>query len=198
MYINTHEKMVVSCHYWEGFNMDNRKIVDGYIFSNEKEAELARKELATIKYLKEMNNMNNPKVMFQVYEKMVKQKLFVTPVGIDYLKNIRRQLLLHYKKDDILPIPVLNADDAPDVSTINIRKTMLEYNDIGNNYRHKLKISIIVNVMLALALAAMIFIVSTTKSAHILNYENIIIDRYEQWEQELNEREQKLNKQSRE
>lgn len=175
--------------------MDN-KIVDGYLFTDEKEAELALKELDTIKYLKEMNNMKNPKVMYQVYEKMVKQKLFVTPVGISYLKNIRKQLLLHYKKEDVPPVPIIRPDEKPDVSTINLRKNMLEYDDVGNNYKRKLRISIIVNIMLVIALAAMIWLVSTTKSAHILNYENTIINRYEQWEQELTEREEQLNRQS--
>lgn len=175
--------------------MDNKNIVDGYVFKSEKEAELARKELDTIKYLREMNNMNNPKVMYQVYQKMIKQKLFVTPVGIDYLKNLRRRLLVHYKKEDILPIPVLSSDEQPDVSVINARKNMLEYNDVGNNYKHKLRISVMINVMFVIAFVIMVILVSTTKSAHILNYENVIIDRYEQWENELDKREQELNKQ---
>lgn len=50
--------------------------VEGFLFETKEEAELARKEADAIRYLKKMNNMKNPKVMYQVYEKMISQKLF--------------------------------------------------------------------------------------------------------------------------
>lgn len=177
---------------------DNKKnIVGGYFFENEQQADLARRELDTIQYLREMNNMKNPKVMFQIYEKIVKKKLFITPIGIDYVKNLQKQLLAHFDKKDILPIPILDNKYSPTSETVNSRKKMMEFNDVGNNYKKKLKISIIINIMFAAALAVMIFIASTTKSPHILNYENRLVDRYEQWEEELNKREEQLNNRSR-
>ena len=72
--------------------------VEGFLFETKEEAELARKEADAIRYLKKMNNMKNPKVMYQVYEKMISQKLFVTPIGREYLKNLQRQLLGRYEK----------------------------------------------------------------------------------------------------
>ena len=51
----------------------------------------------------------------------------------------------------------------------------------------------VIILMLVAALGFMIFLAATTKSAHILNYEKSLVNRYEQWEQELDEREQKLN-----
>lgn len=176
-------------------NMD--KIVDGYYFENENEARLAERELNTIKYLREMNNMKNPKVIYQVYVKMVKQKMFVTPVGISYMKNLQRQLLAHFDRKDVPPVPVMQNDYTPTAELLNNKKRQMEFNDVGKNYRNKLKVAIIVNVMLLAALAVMIFIASTTDSAHILNYENVLIDRYEQWENELETREEQLNSHSK-
>ena len=100
--------------------------VEGFLFETKEEAELARKEADAIRYLKKMNNMKNPKVMYQVYEKMISQKLFVTPIGREYLKNLQRQLLGRYEKKDIPSIPVINADCDKDVSYINSRKKMLQ------------------------------------------------------------------------
>lgn len=167
--------------------------VEGFLFETKEEAELARKEADAIRYLKKMNNMKNPKVMYQVYEKMISQKLFVTPIGREYLKNLQRQLLGRYEKKDIPSIPVINADCDKDVSYINSRKKMLQFDDVGNYYTKKIRLLKVIILMLVDALGFMIFLAATTKSAHILNYEKSLVNRYEQWEQELDEREQKLN-----
>lgn len=175
--------------------MDNKNyIVDGYVFLSEEEALLAKKELDAINYIRQKNNMKNPKVIYQVYQKMINQNLFVTPVGRDYLKTLQKQLLAKYDKKDIIPIPVLDSDSQPDTANLFARQKMLEFDDVGNVYKKKFKISLFINVMLLIAVSFMIFVASTTKSAHILNYENALIDRYEQWEKELEEREEKVNK----
>lgn len=174
----------------------NEYIVDGYLFSTKQEAQMAKKEYDAIIYLQKMNNMNNPKVMLQVYEKMISQKLFVTPVGRDYLKSLQRRLYLKYDRKSITPIPVLGSNNITDVSVINSRKKLLEFDDVGNYYKKKIKVFIVVNIMLVTALAFMILLAATTDSAHILNYENTLINRYEHWEQELDEREEELNKKS--
>ena len=172
---------------------NNEYIVEGYLFLTEQEAKLAKKELDAINYMRKMNNMNNPKVMFQVYEKMISRKLFVTTIGMDYLKGLQKQLRAKYNKDDIPPIPVLDSDSNPDVSAINVRKSMLEFEDVGNYFRRKIKVLIVINIMLIAALICMIILAATTNSAHILNYEKTLINRYEQWEQELEQREEELN-----
>jgi hypothetical protein len=44
----------------------------------------------------------------------------------------------------------------------------------------------------------MFVITSTTNNATVLNYETEIINRYEDWEQDLNEREQKVKEREEE
>ena len=61
-----------------------------------------------------------------------------------------------------------------------------------NDDAKKLKTSIIVNVVLALMVVAMFFIATTGKNPNILNYENAIINKYAEWEQELRERENRI------
>ena len=70
---------------------------------------------------------------------------------------------------------------------------MLQFDDVGNYYTKKIRLLKVIILMLVAALGFMIFFAATTKSAHILNYEKSLVNRYEQWEQELDEREQKLN-----
>ena len=56
----------------------------------------------------------------------------------------------------------------------------------------KLNISIWINVILAVLVIAMFFIASTGSNPNILNYENALINKYAEWEQELREREVKV------
>ena len=49
------------------------------------------------------------------------------------------------------------------------------------------------NVVLVVAVGIMFYLATTGDSITVLNYENQLVDEYEHWEQELNQREQELN-----
>lgn len=168
-------------------------IVEGYVFYSEKEALLAQKELEGIKYLRRMNNMNNTKVMYQVYHRIIAQKLFVTPIGIDYLKSLQRKLRLKYSAEEIKPIPIIPDKIDMDKAEEKYKTILPKLQDVGNDYKRKLKVSWIVNGILIVMIIIMFIIASTTNNPNILNYENALIDRYEHWEKELTEREEALN-----
>ena len=58
--------------------------------------------------------------------------------------------------------------------------------------------SVILNILLAMAVAAMFAIAVNGKSPNILNYEKAITNRYASWEQELTERENAVREKERE
>lgn len=60
------------------------------------------------------------------------------------------------------------------------------------NYRRRYYVAAFTSVILAACVAGMFFVASTTNNATILNYETEIINKYEAWEQDLNEREAAL------
>lgn len=60
------------------------------------------------------------------------------------------------------------------------------------------KISVILNVLLILAVAAMFTITIRSDNPNILNYKRVITDKYAQWEQELTERENAVRERERE
>ena len=49
------------------------------------------------------------------------------------------------------------------------------------------------DIVFFIAIVAMFIISSTSNNVNILNYENEIIDKYSEWEQELSDKEQELN-----
>jgi hypothetical protein len=63
----------------------------------------------------------------------------------------------------------------------------------SNHYRRLFHISTFFAVVFAVAMVGMVIITMISKdNVNIVNYENTLIDKYESWEQELNEREAQL------
>lgn len=69
------------------------RMVEGYLFMNEEDAELARQEKKKIEYLKQHINYSSTEGVLRIYKKALAERIFKTPVGHDFLKAMREQLL---------------------------------------------------------------------------------------------------------
>ena len=85
-------------------------VIEGFSFDSEAEAKQAQKECEGIKLVKEKTNMANPEMMLQIYNKMIREKMFVTAVGYAYLYDLQEYLRTNpgIKDEDILPIEVVH------------------------------------------------------------------------------------------
>ena len=61
----------------------------GFVFRTKKEAELAQREIEGTKYLRQKLDMENPNAVFSIYQNLIEQDLFETPVGYCFLKELR-------------------------------------------------------------------------------------------------------------
>lgn len=177
--------------------MDNEKeqkgyVVDGYLFATEKQAQEAKKELEGIKFLQRNNDMKDAKVLVQIYNRLLEQGLFHTPIGLNYLKYLQNAIRAG-GGEDVAPIPVRKGR-TDDHDSMQFRKNMKELNDVGNVYRKRFRVAMFVISLLSACLVFMICVAATTDQPNILNYEDKIVNKYEQWEQELERREQDLKK----
>ena len=75
--------------------MSDKKTVkiNGFVFTDEAEAEQAKKEAQGIHYVEERADMHHPETVLEIYNKMVKQELFETAVGYTYLKELQEYLI---------------------------------------------------------------------------------------------------------
>lgn len=183
----------------------NSVVIDGFVFENEEEAAQAAKEADAIKYIKAKTDMDNPEMVLQIYNKIIQQNLFETAVGFAYLKDLQEYLISipYVAKDAVLPIPVRHkALEASirkklrmPVKTKMPQKKVPEKNaqkSMGKReaaYRTKFRVTLFLAVIMAVSMAGMFFITASSNNLNILNYENEIINRYEDWEQQLLERE---------
>lgn len=175
-------------------NTKNRsiRIVDGFCFHTEQDAELADLERKKIAYLESKMDYSNPDSILRVYEKAIQDKIFKTPVGFIYLKHLQEYLLKQGQiaREDVEPIPLQQSF---------AKKTKEEKQTTTKEQKTAaLSFSLILNFLLGAAIVAMFAIALNASQPNILNYEKVITDRYATWEQQLTEREQVIREKERE
>lgn len=178
-------------------------VVEGFAFYSEAEAEQAKKECEGIKYIKEKADMSKPDVMLQIYNRMIREKMFVTSVGYAFLYDLQEYLRTnpYINDEDILPIKIVHPSiqeslreekqkhqaKLREVKQKSVKKTMPD-----SEVMKKYKFSLVMNLILLISVVFMFLISATSGHPTILNYEKEIINRYSSWEQELTEREAAL------
>ena len=178
------------------FRQDN--IVEGFSFFTEKDAALAAQEQKKIEYLESKMNYHNPTSILNVYQKAIKEHVFRTPLGIQYLKHLQEYLQNRPEidPDNIPPIPLYkNYDGEFREQPSPARKRVVP---AKKKKSIAFPMSVMLNVVLIIAIIAMFVITLQSDQPNILNYEKAITDRYATWEQELTEREQIIREKERE
>ncbi len=179
-------------------NLKQENIVEGFSFSTERDAALAATEQKKIEYLEERMNYDNPAGILNIYQKAIRERVFKTPIGLEYLKHLQEylQTCTDIDPSSILPIPLYKNYDGefrqqPSPARYRIKPT-------PKKKSIALPVSVMLNIVLIVAVIAMFFITLKADQPNILNYERALTDRYATWEQELTEREQAIREKERE
>ncbi len=181
----------------------------GFAFPDEKMMEKALKEAEGIRYVKNSADLTDPEVVFRVYRQMVSQRLFETPVGYAFLYELQEYLWTNpsINNDTIPPIPVAAPAAAPPARQMprrqlpeaqprartEVKTKIVHKTEVKNvDYKLKFKPCLSVCVVLLLIVIGMFAVTATSGNINIINYENALIEKYEHWEAQLKEREDKL------
>ena len=172
-----------------GVYMDENKfVVDQYLFETEEEYELALSEKKKIQFIDEHTDYRAVENIAVLYKRIIETNMFQTPVGYAYLERLREFLVRSGAKTDNLPaIPVKKK-----VSLAGSKELMHENRLLKEKLEKKKRTTVIlltVCVGLVILVIALFAVAFTGKHPNILNYENVILDKYSSWEQELTERE---------
>ena len=200
---------------------DNKVItVNGFAFENPTTGSEALKEQEAIEYVNKQLNFDDTKSLLALYNQMVTRRMFHTEVGFSYLKSIQDYLM----KSDVDPaviesIPIASSEAEIDSNSYNNdsseskeeqskeKRTDNRHNDdikaknrerklISKNKRlMKLSVSfIVISIVLVITIGAMFVIANTSNNPTILNYEEVLQNKYASWEQDLQKREADLEK----
>lgn len=182
--------------------------IGGYIFNDEESAKKAAKELKTVEYILGQIKEADEKTVLQIYNKLLKQRLFSTEIGLGFLSQLRQNLLASgmFAEDEVEDVYTIGEQElqsesdekGDDDSDAQEKNRVLSKSDNSPELKQirKLKIInsvlIVVSLTLLLCVIGMFYVSSTINSPTILNYEETITDQYSTWKQELDEREAEL------
>lgn len=168
---------------------------EGYSFYTEKDAALAENERRKVEYLEARLDYNQPESILRIYKKAIEDRVFKSPVGLLFLKNLQMYLLNQpeISADDVDVIPLYVSFEDEFRETPNPARSRVKPEEPKPAKKSKaLPISIILNIGLAVAVVAMFAVALKADQPNILNYEHAIQNKYASWEQELTEREQEI------
>ena len=186
-----------------GTSANNKYVVDDYSFTTRTEYDRALKEKETIEYLTANTNMSDMRAVLKVYNRAVEKKSFQTVIGMEFVRNMRKRLIGSgfVSEESIEPVPVSAVKEmsyADDKSMAQSRAK--KYKEAYEEVSAGIKIRNIIIAALVIIIIAMMIITYKTKYSvftYFTDYktqmEEELIDKYEKWEKELDEREKKLN-----
>lgn len=181
-------------------NNEEQRILEGFRFSSEEEYKLAKKELETIHNIESKVSLADAKAALQIYNKAVSNGTFKTVIGYAFLLRLRETIVsCEIVKEDILnPIPVMKQKGKK-TGTALLPDQEGRYKVLYENERNSKKIYKLVIAFMAVIIIG-IFAVSLSNKysfiTYFTNYEekirNEVIDEYETWQADLEEREKIL------
>lgn len=187
-----------------GAFMGKKYTIEGYVFQNASDYERAMKERETIAYLSANTDMANMKDVYKIYKLSVEKKSFQTIFGLVFLEELRSRLLgSETVTEDLLePIPtgrVLTVSSAKPAAGGADRKELNRYKEAYQKAKSGSVIKNFLIVVLITVVGVMLFITSKNQYSiftYFTNYEenirNEIVNEYEEWQQQLEDKEKEL------
>lgn len=168
--------------------------MDGYQFLDKHSFELAKLEKDRIEVIKQSMAQDSPENMKVVYDKLTQKLYFSTPIGMDFLGEMRKYLLAFYKEEDLLPIPVPTGRITKGVrgKTVDIERYKKLKSEKDRIAQIKGKLTIAVIAML-ITIIGILFILLTNENVGYMRTEEKIVNKYAAWEERLYNWEQELN-----
>ena len=168
-------------------NNEERLFFEGYLFGNDEDVQLAKEEKRKALYIESKIKYDDIQTTLKVYEKAIKEKVFRTPVGFEFLKKMRNEMVRRGMPVENIPAIQLYQVFAKDVENRPIR--IFQVKEKKDNTKEMLRKSIWLNIALIVLVIGMFFITMFGENTNILNYRYKIENEYSIWQQELEERE---------
>ncbi len=176
---------------------DDLLTVRGFRFTTLADAKTAEEEYKKMVYIEQRMNKNNPEEVLAIYDKMIENGLFVTPVGVDFLMRVREYLVAsgEIELSRIRPIETGSLftqrarNEARAAARPRVTTDLVEEN---RKLKRKYHIALAVSIISVCLVVAMFFVARSSDNPNILNYKNAIENQYSEWEESLNERERAI------
>lgn len=170
----------------------------GFEFDDDAMYEQAKREVDNLVKIRKNFNIKSKEKLLEFYNKLIEEKIFVTPIGIEYLRKLQQELYDSdgIDKEAVRAIPaesriemVSNILDTSDKEKEKRRQREL------NRYKDKCVKLIMVNIVMFVVIVVMFIITRRSDKIDIDFYRESIENDYLQWENNLQERESRMREQ---
>lgn len=161
----------------------------GHVFNSEAELADAKKENEAIEYLKSRTDMNDAGMVLKLYNKLIERKLISTPIGVDFLNELRSNITASgiITENKLKPVPEIKK-------AAKVRQTKKKASPLVLKLRRQNYVLKLVVIILASLVIGMFIIVLTGKLSPIRAvYEEQILNEYSSWQQDLTKKEKEVN-----
>ncbi len=165
----------------------------GYTFDSEEALSEAKKEAEAVAYLRNKTDFDNAGQILSLYNRMIDRKMVNTPIGLDFLKELRAAILKSQitTEDKLKALPEINRPRKKPARKKEQPKADRELVKKLQKQNAGLKVALIGMIVIIIG---MFIIVLTGKSSPLkAAYEEEILDKYSFWEAELTRREKRLD-----
>ena len=177
---------------------EDELVVGGYRFGTVADAETARMEEKKIAAVEQHLDYRKPQNVLLVYNKAIDNKIFLTPLGMSYLQRMQKQLAkCGIPEEKIKPIPLYTTFSNKTENNSSIRRSIAS-RPPRVEFKARFITSVVINILLVVALAAMIYLSYESDVPTIMNYRTAIVNEYSEWGQDLQERENAVREKERE
>lgn len=179
--------------------MADKYVLNGFAYAGQKEYEKAKKEQEVVDYICSNTNLEDDQVLYQLYEKLLNKGTLQTMVGYQFLWELRATVLKRkiVPEDQIRSIPIVlplggeSGREAPkkrdgtaqSLGAAERYQVLYEKEKTG-----KTSLKIVIG-FLAATIVGMILVAQFTPYSIFTNYENKIVNQYEEWQTQLEKRE---------
>lgn len=168
---------------------DSRE-VDGFVFATAADAQIAREEIKKIQYISEKLDYDRPESILEIYNKMIVNRIFVTPIGYAYLREMQFFLFTNQEIEDEkvkkIPLYTIFGTKAGELSKLD---AIYVQPKAKKDFHKEYITAVWVCIALAITVIALFTVALNSNNPNILNYKNTLVNQYAEWEQELTERE---------
>lgn len=169
--------------------MDKKEIFEacGFYFSTKEQSEAALEEEKKIYYIRTKLDFNDMSSVLLIYNKMIKNNVLKTPVGMVFLKELNDKLRESPDIDALQIEGIPFYDSYFNNGASNIKAS----GDTGieKEIKQKIKYYKYALAFLIICVIAMFIITLNADNPNILNYETAIQNKYASWEEEIRSRE---------
>ena len=188
--------------------LSEKRIVEGFIFENDEEYQLALKDAEMFDILWDKIKKSDRSVAIELYETLLSSDKVKTVVGMYNVKMLQNYLIQngYVSESEINPIvgfvgrKVSTTDAMKSYEYSNRMKYMVnqKMNDKLEKYKATVATLKVVVLILAVVIAVMFVVQANGGTANYASAKEAVIDEYSEWEQDLNDREKEVKEKEEE